>query len=409
MMLQKIFQNSPKAKKKKVNPCLDVDYGYGEPIEMLSSPPEGSGNCGSYIVRIPCGPRDRATSGTTTAGLLPPPSRIMVLEAIPEENPVIPDSNQVVDVHDPNEMVDILDDVDLVNYDRDDEENPEEDPEEDPKEEPVGGEYLSREFVDHMRSCGIVSHLTLPYIPQHNGVSERRNQTLLEMVRSLMNSTTLPKSFWGYALEFAARILNMVLTKKEMMGYYFYNPYENKIFVARYAEFFENSLTLQESSGSDVRLELIKDNDTQPWNDTSEQRDEVEPNEVEPYTMEIPIRGSERISQAPDRYGFYVDVEEHKLGVDLPPNGGTVRSKWLFKKKTDMDGNVHTFKARLVAKGYTQPYSVDYGKIFSPVADIRTIRILLAIVAFYDYEIWQMDVKTAFLNGHLARTYNGAT
>ncbi|GKE02067.1 retrotransposon protein, putative, ty1-copia subclass, partial [Tanacetum coccineum] len=328
---------------------------------------------------------------------------------IPEENPVIPDSNQVVDVHDPNEMVDILDDVDLVNYDRDDEENPEEDPEEDPKEEPVGGEYLSREFVDHMRSCGIVSHLTLPYIPQHNGVSKRRNQTLLEMVRSLMNSTTLPKSFWGYALEFAARILNMVLTKKEMMGYYFYNPYENKIFVARYAEFFENSLTLQESSGSDVRLELIKDNDTQPWNDTSEQRDEVEPNEVEPYTMEIPIRGSERISQAPDRYGFYVDVEEHKLGVDLPPNGGTVRSKWLFKKKTDMDGNVHTFKARLVAKGYTQPYSVDYGKIFSPVADIRTIRILLAIVAFYDYEIWQMDVKTAFLNGHLARTYNGAT
>ncbi|PWA55053.1 sucrose-phosphate synthase family protein [Artemisia annua] len=39
--------------------CPDVDYGYGEPIEMLSSPPEGSGNCGAYIVRIPCGPRDK--------------------------------------------------------------------------------------------------------------------------------------------------------------------------------------------------------------------------------------------------------------------------------------------------------------------------------------------------------------
>ncbi|GJT25812.1 retrotransposon protein, putative, ty1-copia subclass [Tanacetum coccineum] len=77
-----------------------------------------------------------------------------------------------------------------------------------------GGEYLSHEFVNHMKSCGIVSQLTPPYTPQHNGVSERRNQTLLDMVRSMMNLTTLPKSFWGYALESAARILNMVPTKK---------------------------------------------------------------------------------------------------------------------------------------------------------------------------------------------------
>ncbi|GJQ97632.1 retrotransposon protein, putative, ty1-copia subclass [Tanacetum coccineum] len=87
--------------------------------------------------------------------------------------------------------------------------------------------------------------------------------------------------------------------------------------------------------------------------------------------------------------------------VDLPPNCKTVGSKWLFKIKTDMDGNVHTYKARLVAKGYTQLYGVDYEETFSPVADIRAIRILISIAAFYDYEIWQMDVKTAFLNGHL--------
>ena len=66
-----------------------------------------------------------------------------------------------------------------------------------------------------------------------------------------------------------------------------------------------------------------------------------------------------------------------------------------------MDGNVHTYKSRLVAKGFTQTYGVDYEETFSPVADIRAIRILIAIAAFYDYEIWQMDVKTAFLNGYL--------
>ncbi|GJT63283.1 reverse transcriptase domain-containing protein [Tanacetum coccineum] len=67
-----------------------------------------------------------------------------------------------------------------------------------------------------------------------------------------------------------------------------------------------------------------------------------------------------------------------------------------------MDGAVHTFKARLVAKGFIQTYRVDYEETFSPVADIRAIRILIAITSFYDYEIWQIDVKTSFLNGHLS-------
>ncbi|GJR16265.1 putative RNA-directed DNA polymerase [Tanacetum coccineum] len=66
-----------------------------------------------------------------------------------------------------------------------------------------------------------------------------------------------------------------------------------------------------------------------------------------------------------------------------------------------MDGKVHTNKARLVAKGYTQTHEIDYEETFSPVAKIKSIRIMLAIAAFHDYEIWQMDVKTAFLNGKL--------
>ncbi|GJZ71631.1 retrotransposon protein, putative, ty1-copia subclass [Tanacetum coccineum] len=72
-----------------------------------------------------------------------------------------------------------------------------------------------------------------------------------------------------------------------------------------------------------------------------------------------------------------------------------------FKKKTDMDDIVHTYKAHLVAKGYTQTYMIDYKETFSPIADIRAIRILIAIAAFYDCEIWKMDVKAAFLNGYL--------
>ncbi|KAK8557131.1 hypothetical protein V6N13_035235 [Hibiscus sabdariffa] len=85
-----------------------------------------------------------------------------------------------------------------------------------------------------------------------------------------------------------------------------------------------------------------------------------------------------------------------------PPEGvKPIGCKWVFKKKTDMDGNVQTYKGRLVAKGFRQIHGVDYDETFSPVAMFKSIRILLAIAAFHDYEIWQMDVKTAFLNGKL--------
>nr|GEW99914.1 hypothetical protein [Tanacetum cinerariifolium] len=152
------------------------------------------------------------------------------------------------------------------------------------------GEYISQEFKDYLKACGIVQQLTPPYTPQHNGVFERRNRALLDMVRSMMNLITLPLSFWDYALESATRILKMVPTKKvdktpyelwygkvpnlsylkETMGYYFYFPPENKIIVARYAEFFEKSLTTQEVSGRATDLKEIQDKDTSRPEITSE-------------------------------------------------------------------------------------------------------------------------------------------
>ncbi|GKA65249.1 retrotransposon protein, putative, ty1-copia subclass [Tanacetum coccineum] len=229
------------------------------------------------------------------------------------------------------------------------------------------------------------------------------------MVRSMMNLTTLSLSFWDYALESATRILNMVLNlsylkvwgcealvkrdtleklqqrfvkcifigyPNEMTGYYFYFPPENKIIVA-----------------SEIPMEV----------------EGFKP----PQEEVVPVRRSVRIHQAPIHLCINVEVEEHSLGdlneptnykdslLDPESDNKTVGSKWLFKKKTDMDGIIHTYKACFVENGFTQTYRVDYEETFSPVADIRVIRILIAITAFYDYEIWQMDVKTAFLNGFL--------
>ena len=76
-----------------------------------------------------------------------------------------------------------------------------------------GGEYLSQAFLDYLRDNGILSQWTPPCTPQHNGVAERRNRILLDMVRSMMGKADLPKSFWGYSLETAVYILNRFPSK----------------------------------------------------------------------------------------------------------------------------------------------------------------------------------------------------
>ena len=73
--------------------------------------------------------------------------------------------------------------------------------------------------------------------------------------------------------------------------------------------------------------------------------------------------------------------------VDLPNDRKAVENKWIFKRKTYADGNVTVYKARLVAKGFQQIEGVDYDETFSPVAMLKSVRIMLAIAAFYDYEI----------------------
>jgi hypothetical protein len=159
---------------------------------------------------------------------------------------------------------------------------------------------LSLEFNDHLKQCGIVPQLTPPGTPQWNGMSERRNRTFLDMVRSMMSQTDLPLFFWGYALEIAMFTLNRIPTKsiertpyeiwtrkcpglsfikvwgceayvkrlmsdkltlksdkyffvgypRETKGYYFYNNEEGKVFCSRNGVCLEKVFLSKRVSGS---------------------------------------------------------------------------------------------------------------------------------------------------------------
>jgi len=87
--------------------------------------------------------------------------------------------------------------------------------------------------------------------------------------------------------------------------------------------------------------------------------------------------------------------------VDLPHGRKAIGNKWFFKVKRRADGSLDKLKARLVMKGYTQVEGVDHEETFSPVVRLSSVRLLLVLVAYLDLELFQMDVKTAFLNGNL--------
>ncbi|KAK8715321.1 hypothetical protein V6N13_042658 [Hibiscus sabdariffa] len=134
----------------------------------------------------------------------------------------------------------------------------------------------------------------------------------------------------------------------------------------------------------------------------------VEENSTDLETQ--PLRRSTRERHMPERHGFLVTTHRDVILVDQDKPktyqeavSSPDSEKWLEAMRSEMDSMLvnQTYKGRLVAKGFRQIHGVDYDETFSSVAMFKSIKILLAIAAFHDYEIWQMDVKTTFLNGKL--------
>ncbi|RDX78204.1 hypothetical protein CR513_41548, partial [Mucuna pruriens] len=90
--------------------------------------------------------------------------------------------------------------------------------------------------------------------------------------------------------------------------------------------------------------------------------------------------------------------------VELLEGVKPIDCKWIFKTKKDPKGNIERYNARLVAKGFAQKESIDYKETFSPVSSKDSCRIVMALIAHFDLDLHQMDVKTAFLNGDIDET-----
>nr|GEZ16234.1 retrovirus-related Pol polyprotein from transposon TNT 1-94 [Tanacetum cinerariifolium] len=125
-----------------------------------------------------------------------------------------------------------------------------------------------------------------------------------------------------------------------------------------------------------------------------------EKNSIEPANVAEALRDVDWVSAMQDELDQFVRLKVWRL-VPRPEGKTVIKTKWIFKNKKDESSLVIQSKARLVAVGYSQQEGIDYDETFAPVARIEAIRLFLAYAAHKDFTVFQMDVKTVFLNGIL--------
>ncbi|GAU46965.1 hypothetical protein TSUD_143070 [Trifolium subterraneum] len=227
-----------------------------------------------------------------------------------------------------------------------------------------GGEYTSKEFENYCKDQGIIHEVTAPYTPQHNGLAERRNRSILDMARSMVKQKGLQHRFWGEAVY----ILNKSPTKKLIDEVPEDVWSKCKPSVTHFKVFGSLSYT----HVPDARRKKLDDK-SEPMVFVGYHRTDTEPLDVK--------------SALKSKVWLEAMIDELKsIGKNrtwdmckLPSDKRAIDVKWVYKLKQNPEGQVIKHKARLVAKGFLQKQGLDYDEVFSPVARHETIRLVIAL------------------------------
>ncbi|RZB63650.1 GDSL esterase/lipase isoform C [Glycine soja] len=273
-----------------------------------------------------------------------------------------------------------------------------------------------------------------------NGVAERRNQALLDMVRSMFSNSNLSKSLIVESRN-AKFLENDLISGSDQLrdlgyeiDYIESQPSTSERLVVVQRDDEQHMIDIPQTIANNPVDQVdhqIPENDEQPV----EQHDPQE-------NVDITLRRYTRVrkSAIPSDYIVYLQESDYNIGVkndletfdqamsckksnlwydamkdemnsiqsnkvwnliELPNGAKAIGCKWVFKTKRDSLGNIERYKTRLVAKGFTQKEGIDYTETFSPISKKDSLHIILALIAHFDLQLQQVDVKTSFLNGDL--------
>ncbi|CAL1409608.1 unnamed protein product [Linum trigynum] len=389
-----------------------------------------------------------------------------------------------------------------------------------------GGEFILGEFQTLCEEAGIRRQLTAALTPQQNGVAERKNRAIMNMVRCLLSDTKVPAVFWPEAVLWTTHVLNRSPTvahehktpqevwtgqppsvdhfkvfgcighvhipdkqrrklddksqpciflglSSESKAYKLYNPLTKKLIVSRDVVFDESQGWSWDKEAQPVDTSLVWEGDDEDWYasddeeadeksddavvtssqstttatltsptlETNEEEESVEdsshntdsgststglgsrvrkpPAHLQDYDLnyaadwcamvavtEDPLTYEEASKDEKWNKAMQVEMTSIKKNdtwelTVLPEGARCIGLKWVYKTKLKEDGLLDKHKARVVAKGFSQQHGIDFTEVFAPVARWDTIRTFLALAAAHGWPVFQLDVKSAFLNGTL--------
>ncbi|GJR25796.1 retrovirus-related pol polyprotein from transposon TNT 1-94 [Tanacetum coccineum] len=302
-----------------------------------------------------------------------------------------------------------------------------------------GTEFVNQTLRDYYEYVGITHQTSVARTPQQNGVVERRNRTLVEAARTMLIFSNAPLFLWAEAINTACYTQNRSLIRKR----YNKTPYELMqdkkpdlsflhVFGALCYPTNDNTDLGKFDAKADIGISLL----------TAMASEQISSGPGLHYmTPATPSTGlvSNPVSQQPcippntdDWKALAPQAEDHadspvstSIDQDAPSTKAmqeelneferlsvwelvprpdkvmVITLKWIYKVKLDELGGILKNKARLVARGYQQEEGIDFEESFASVARLEAIRIFLAYAAHKNMVVYQMDVKTAFLNGDL--------
>ncbi|PNY15185.1 putative LRR receptor-like protein kinase, partial [Trifolium pratense] len=244
---------------------------------------------------------------------------------------------------------------------------------------------------------GIQHEFSAPITPQQNGVVERKNITLQESARVMLHAKNLPHHFWAEAMSTSCYIHNYV-TLRTGTSTTLYELWKGRRPTVKHFHLFGSKCYILANKEPRRKLDPKSEEGIFLGYSTNSRAYRV----YNPITKVIMESVNVVIDDSPSPKQEDV-AADGEPSIELTDDSGLEEESdhEIYKNKSDEKGVVTRNKARLVAQGYTQVEGLDFDETFAPVARLESIRLLHGVACILKFKLYQMDVKSAFLDGYL--------